>query len=92
MIGTKLYKQDLNTIEDENTSAGCEHEKTSAWSEYEKVSAWCNKNNAMIVDKGEYFEVVPCPDFTKEQIPSLDNRIAVLEDAVNTLMEGATNG
>lgn len=75
MIGTKLYKQDLKTIE------------------YEKTSAWCNKNNAMIVDKGEYFEVTPCPDFTKEQTPSLSARIAVLEDAVNTLMEGeGTNG
>ena len=72
MIGTKIYKQDLNIIE------------------YENTSAWCNKNNAMLIDKGEYFEVVPCPDFTKEQIPSLDKRIAVLEDAVNTLMEGVT--
>lgn len=75
MIGTKLYKQDLDIFE------------------YEKTSAWCNKNHAMIVDKGEYFEVTPCPDFTKEQTPSLSERIAVLEDAVNTLMEGvATNG
>lgn len=75
MIGTKLYKQDLDIFE------------------YEKTSAWCNKNNAMLVDKGEYFEVAPCPDFTKEQPPSLAGRIAVLEDAVNTLMEGvATNG
>ena len=72
MIGTKLYKQDLNLIE------------------YENTSAWCNKNNAMLIDKGEYFEVAPCPDFTKEQTPSLDERIAVLEDAVNNLMEGAT--
>lgn len=61
--------------------------------EYENTSAWCNKNNAMIVDKGEYFEVIPCPDFTKEQLPSPSERIAVLEDAVNTLMEGVyTNG
>lgn len=75
MIGTKLYKRDLNLTE------------------YENTSAWCNKNNAMLIDNEEYFEVVPCPDFTKEQIPSLDERIAVLEDAVNTLMEGvATNG
>ena len=72
MIGTKLYKQDLNLTE------------------YENTSAWCNKNNAMLIDKGEYFEVVPCQDFTKEQIPSLSERIAVLEDAVNTLMEGVT--
>lgn len=75
MIGTKLYKQDLDIFE------------------YEKTSAWCNKNNAMLVDKGEYFEVIPCPDFTKEQLPSPSERIAVLEDAVNTLMEGVyTNG
>lgn len=75
MIGTKLYKQDLNITE------------------YENTSTWCNKNNAMLIDKGEYFEVAPCPDFTKEQTPSLDERIAVLEDIVNTLMEGgATNG
>lgn len=75
MIGTKLYKQDLNLIE------------------YENTAAWCIKNNAMIVDKGEYFEVTPCPDFTKEQTPSLSARIAALEDAVNTLMEGeVTNG
>jgi hypothetical protein len=38
----------------------------------------------------EYFEVVPCPDFTKEQKPSLSERIVVLEDAVNNLMEGVT--
>ena len=72
MIGTKLYKKDLNITE------------------YENTSAWCNKNNAMLIDKEEYFEVVPCPDFTKEQTPSVDERIAVLEDALNTLMEGVT--
>ena len=72
MIGTKLYKQDLNITE------------------YENTSAWCNKNNAMLIDKGEYFEVAPCPEFTKEQEPSLAERIAVLEDALNTLMEGVT--
>lgn len=75
MIGTKIYKQDLNIIE------------------YENTSAWCNKNNAMLIDKGEYFEVVPCPDFTKEQTPSLSERLVALEGVVNTLMEGgATNG
>lgn len=61
--------------------------------EYEKTSSWCNENNAMMVDKGEYFEVIPVPEDTKEQTPSLSERIAVLEETVNTLMEGgATNG
>ena len=75
MIGTKLYKQDLDIRE------------------YEKTSAWCNTNNAMLVDKEEYFEVIPFSEDTKEQTPSLLERIAVLEDAVNTLIEGGvTNG
>ena len=61
--------------------------------EYEKTAVWCNKNNAMLVDKGEYFEVIPFSEDTKEQTPSLSERVAVLEDAVNTLMEGvSTNG
>lgn len=75
MIGTKLYKQDLDIIE------------------YENTSTWCNKNNAMLIDKGEYFEVAPFSENTSEQAPSLSERIASLEDAVNTLMEGvSTNG
>ena len=75
MIGTKLYKQDLDIRE------------------YEKTSAWCDTNNAMLVEKEEYFEVIPFSEDTKEYTPSLDERIAVLEDAVNTLIEGgATNG
>lgn len=62
-------------------------------SEYEKTAIWCNKNNATLVDKGEYFEVIPISEDLKEQTPSLPERIAVLEDAVNTLMEGVdTNG
>lgn len=61
--------------------------------EYEKTSAWCNENNAMLIDKGGYFEVIPFSANTSEQTPSLSKRIAVLEDAVNTLMEGvSTNG
>lgn len=75
MIGDKLYKQELDIRE------------------YENTSSWCNKNNAILIDKGEYFEVIPFPENTSEQTPSLSERIAVLEDAVNTLMEGvATNG
>lgn len=37
-------------------------------------------------------EVVPTdtPQVSKEQTPSLPERIAVLEDAVNTLLEGVT--
>ena len=39
--------------------------------EYEKTSAWCNENNAMLIDKGEYFEVIPFFVIISEQKPSL---------------------
>lgn len=80
MIGTKFYKENID------------------WIKYKEVATWCNaqKIPTIIKDMGEYYEVVEvtsCPDFTKEQTPSLSERIAVLEDAVNTLMEGeVTNG
>lgn len=71
MIGTTLYKNNID-IE-----------------EYEKTAEWCNKNNATIVDKGDYYEVVTVDNNTTTG-PTMSERIAVLEDAVNTLMEGVT--
>lgn len=35
--------------------------------EYAYVTEWCNNNHAMIVDKGEYYEVVPVPAPTKKE-------------------------
>lgn len=40
---------------------------------YATVADWCNNNNAMIVDKGEYYEVVAIEPHTptlKEQLES----------------------
>lgn len=36
--------------------------------DYEKVAVWCNSNNAMIVDKGEYFEVIKIPQPSLEEL------------------------
>ena len=35
--------------------------------EYEEAAHWCNSNNATIVDKGEYYEVVAIPLPTEEE-------------------------
>jgi septal ring factor EnvC (AmiA/AmiB activator) len=41
--------------------------------EYTKTAQWCNANNAMIEDKGEYYEVVAIPaPSTEEQLAQLD--------------------
>lgn len=52
----------------------------------------CDVGDTVTFDNDKGFVFTKKED-TKEQTPSLSERIAVLEDAVNTLMEGgATNG
>ena len=35
---------------------------------YSECAVWCNENEAMIEDKGDYYEVVPVPEPTKEDL------------------------
>ena len=79
MIGTKFYKENID------------------WIKYKEVATWCNaqKTPTCIKDMGEYYEVVEVKgeEYKAPITPNLSKRIAVLEDAVNTLMEGeVTNG
>lgn len=39
-----------------------------AYEEYADAAAWCNVNNAMIEDKGDYYEVVAVPAPTTEEL------------------------
>ena len=46
--------------------------------EYMETAIWCNKNNAHIEDKGEYYEVVeniPHVPTIQEQIVALENMV-----------------
>lgn len=79
MIGTKIYKENID------------------WIKYKDIATWCNEQKipTIIKDMGEYYEVVEVKgeEYKAPITPILSERIAVLEDAVNTLMEGAaTNG
>lgn len=61
---------------------------------YLEASIWCDNNNAMIEDKGEYFEVVNVPSLTvKEQLKiEAENLKSVLKDmAVNAMMMNLAN-
>jgi hypothetical protein len=32
------------------------------WLEYSQAARWCNNNHAMIIDKGDYYEIVAIPE------------------------------
>ena len=55
MINTKIYKP----VESEE-----------AIDEYFKLASWCNNNNAMIVDQDDYYEAVPVPEPTVQELAS----------------------
>lgn len=55
MLGTKIYKP----ISPDNSE------------KYTEVASWCNKNNAMIVDQGDYYEAVPVPEPTVQELASM---------------------
>ena len=55
MISTKIYKP----VETEESLK-----------EYSELASWCNKNNAMIVDQGDYYEAVPVPEPTVQELAS----------------------
>ncbi len=39
---------------------------------YSQAAEWCNNNNAMIEDKGEYYEVVEVPAPTQEELNAVE--------------------
>ena len=46
--------------------------------EYANVAVWCNKNNAHLEDKGNYFEVVENTPY----VPSIQEQIIALENTI----------
>lgn len=66
--------------------------KTEDMEKYNDCAVWCNANNATIVDKGDYYEVVEAPSIELDDEPlatiPLEQRISDLEDALQTVMFG----
>lgn len=68
MIGTKIYKpleEDFILGEYGSTSP---NNSPNTFSKYSELAQWCNSNNAMIVDRGDYYEAVPVPEPTGEEL------------------------
>ena len=64
MLGTKFYKNELETQEQLDA--------------YSSVAEWCNNNHALIDDKGEYYEVVEIPAPTLAEVKA--DKLAELKD------------
>lgn len=53
------------------------YKKDKTIENYANMAIWCNNNNALIEDKGEYYEVVAVAPYTptiQEQVVSLERR------------------
>lgn len=71
VIGTKIYKpleEDFIIGEYGSKSA---NKSTNTFSKYSELAQWCNSNKAMIVDRGDYYEAVPVPEPTEEELASI---------------------
>ena len=71
MIGTKFAKPlQANTVVRYEGAKRIEENNTApnTYAKYAEAAAWCNANNAMIEDKGDYYEVVAVPAPTTEEL------------------------
>ena len=59
------------------------------WTDYSKAAEWCNETQkGYIVDKGDYYEVVPIPEPTFEEVK--ERRLTELSSAFDTRVSGST--
>ena len=59
MIGKKIYKPLEDPYIYNEYGAKTKNPSESSSDKYSELASWCNKNNAMIVDQGDYYEAVP---------------------------------
>lgn len=68
MLNTKIYKP----LEEDFILGKCgsksPNDSPSTFSKYSELAQWCNANNAMIVDRGDYYEAVAVPAPTTEEL------------------------
>lgn len=71
MIGTKFEKPlQVNTLTSYEGMKEIveDNPAPNTYAKYAEAAAWCNANNAMIEDKGDYYEVVAVPVPTTEEL------------------------
>lgn len=68
MISTKIYKPLEEDFIIGEYGSKSPNNSPNTFSKYSELAKWCNSNNAMIVDRGYYYEVVPIPEPTEEEL------------------------
>ena len=68
MLNTKIYKPLEEDFILEKSGSKAPNNSPNTLSKYSELAQWCNSNNAMIVDKGDYYEAVPVPELTEEEL------------------------
>lgn len=70
MLHTKIYKPlELNTLYKDGVTTP--NDAPNTLKKYSELASWCNKNNAMIVDQGDYYEAIPVPEPTVQELASM---------------------
>jgi hypothetical protein len=68
MLNTKIYKPLEEDFIIEKYGSKSPNNSSNTFSKYSELAQWCNSNNAMIVDRGDYYEAVPVPEPTEEEL------------------------
>ena len=68
-IGFQIQKPlQLDTIPAENGRDTKPNPAENTYKKYSECADWCNKNNAYIEDKGDYYEVMAIPEKTLDEV------------------------
>lgn len=88
-IGFQIQKPlQQDTIPAENGRDTKPNPAENTYKKYSECAEWCNKNNAYIEDKGDYFEVVAVPEKTLEEVK--ENKHSELKSTMQTKRQKLT--
>ena len=68
MIGTKIYKPLQEDFLIDKNGDQVQNSAPNTFSKYSECAQWCNENHALIEDIGDYYEVIPIPELTREEL------------------------
>lgn len=71
MIGAKIYKPLEEDFILGEYGSKSHNDSPRTFSKYSELAQWCNSNNAMLVDRGDYYEAVPVPEPTEQELASM---------------------
>lgn len=82
MLNTKIYKPLEEDFIIGKYGSKSPNNSPNTLSKYSELAQWCNSNNAMIVDRGDYYEAVPVPEPTNKELAIIvrGNRDAKLSE------------